>query len=694
MFKHLFILCLFGLALQIEAAVEDDFQTRKAWVGELKSFLLDMEAKNPGYLTTSSGQNFLKKFSLISEAMAVGPYECFYAGWPSSLIKSGGKKLCQNPASGNSEYEKGDCKNGQLQCQPLMFGKGVCVGFSSQKEKQLAFASCENKFKKNGSYDFLKALSPEEKAALKEISLLANDICVSGSVGIQKSKPMCKSLMSKLDTSMQAIERAPAEEKQEETPVVDQKDDVKEEEKEIVVVPEVDVPNVDIPKGITVENEDGEAELIPVVINPPNKKEASCDEIVVDAKVIDEANTIIKTVNKETDSVYEEIKKEFLGSAFCAPEKVLNDPKDKLSPIVFNQVLEDMQFIVKTDAHLTRDVKLARFKELAQEYELSEETIGYGTEMIKNMPETSEGRFNAMARVRGVMLKEMDQISKRTPGYQDESIKDELLDRDIFTEDADGVAQCPFVSEDAFREALAGREAVLKSAHKSKIKDPNVLTIVDYSRPSNERRMFVIDIKTKKVFHNTWVGHGGGKDRSQEIGSDKKGSSPQTGDAAGSLLSSEGFYIAKAASSGDRYLNNVTLEGIDQNNKSMGGRALVVHGWRTPNHEYLNKTWVMSEDKNPKRLPGKDIYREFMDTDFKTTQGDLYNMTQEVRAAASGREFIDATDGCLGVPDTKMGHTDRKGRDKSQLELLRDDLPGTLMFNYTGPGKTKSQYLR
>ena len=82
-----------------------------------------------------------------------------------------------------------------------------------------------------------------------------------------------------------------------------------------------------------------------------------------------------------------------------------------------------------------------------------------------------------------------------------------------------------------------------------------------------------------------------------------------------------------------------------------------------------------------------------MEIDFKNTKEDLFDLTQEVSSAASARDRIDATDGCLGVPDTQMGHADRKGRHKSQLELLREDLPGTLMFNYTGPGKTKSQYL-
>ena len=189
MLKHCFVLFLFMLALNIEASVEKDHKTRVEWVIQLKSFLLDIETKNPKLLTTNSGQNFLHKISLFEAAFAAGKYDCFFAGWPSTLVKSGNKKLCQNPSNGNTEYQSGKCQSGQLQCQPMMFGKDLCVGFATKSEKQMAFASCESKFKKSGSYDFLKGMTPEEKAALKEISVLANDICVTGDVGIQKSKP-------------------------------------------------------------------------------------------------------------------------------------------------------------------------------------------------------------------------------------------------------------------------------------------------------------------------------------------------------------------------------------------------------------------------------------------------------------------------------------------------------------------------
>ena len=96
--KHLFVLCLFILALNIEASVEEDFKTRIEWVKELRTFVLDLEQKNPELLTTSTEKNLLLRFSLFEEAIASGNYDCFFAGWPSTLVKSGGKRYCQNPS--------------------------------------------------------------------------------------------------------------------------------------------------------------------------------------------------------------------------------------------------------------------------------------------------------------------------------------------------------------------------------------------------------------------------------------------------------------------------------------------------------------------------------------------------------------------------------------------------------------------
>lgn len=49
--------------------------------------------------------------------------------------------------------------------------------------------------------------------------------------------------------------------------------------------------------------------------------------------------------------------------------------------------------------------------------------------------------------------------------------------------------------------------AYLKARNEGK-DQKQVLTVVDYSKPSSERRLWVIDVKHTKVLFNTWVAHG------------------------------------------------------------------------------------------------------------------------------------------------------------------------------------------
>jgi hypothetical protein len=166
------------------ARAADDYKLRKEWVHHLKKFLLDLEKTNPDAVLVKNGSEFHFVMNLINEAIAGDSHECFFAGWPSTLVKSGSRKRCQNPINGNSNYQSGDCKASELQCQPLLFGKNLCVSFSRKKDRQMAFASCNKKSKQMGGSDFSKTLNSDEKAELKEISILAHQVCVTGEKGI------------------------------------------------------------------------------------------------------------------------------------------------------------------------------------------------------------------------------------------------------------------------------------------------------------------------------------------------------------------------------------------------------------------------------------------------------------------------------------------------------------------------------
>jgi hypothetical protein len=61
------------------------------------------------------------------------------------------------------------------------------------------------------------------------------------------------------------------------------------------------------------------------------------------------------------------------------------------------------------------------------------------------------------------------------------------------------------LSKDVFLKALSGFETI--KIQSSEYINP-ILTIVDFSKPSNKKRLFVIDLINKKVLFNTYVAHG------------------------------------------------------------------------------------------------------------------------------------------------------------------------------------------
>lgn len=125
------------------------------------------------------------RFSFITEAIAAGEFDCFYAGWPSRSSRSGGKRLCTSPLTGNPDYRSraSSCGSNSLLCQPAIFGSGLCVSVATAALKNSAFSQCENKFRQSGKTlaDVAAELNtPEKKADLEELLGVSERICREG----------------------------------------------------------------------------------------------------------------------------------------------------------------------------------------------------------------------------------------------------------------------------------------------------------------------------------------------------------------------------------------------------------------------------------------------------------------------------------------------------------------------------------
>lgn len=645
-----------GLFLSFSVlARTNDALMRESWTRDLKTLLAEIEKQDPQLLVENE-KKLLLHFSLINSAWADSRFNCFYGGWPSVLRSSGGRKLCQMPSNTNPNYSQGSCSKSEIQCQPMLFDKGLCVPFATAAERRSSYANCEKKFQaKGGNYSFLDNPSEKDLLDLQEISLVAGEVCGPNSNSPQKNTIICKNIMKKLPDGVKSIQKGIARD----TASV-------ETEKETGTKPEVKKVEVEevVPEKVVV---DAAPDLTP-------HDEEECDEPSHSHREVqDFTSQLGKVASVSIDDMYEEMKQKFQNSPFCKPENVMNDPGKQPSGLLIRLLERDLRGLEYN----------GNIDEVFERYEVSSsvrsQIHSYASEIKTNMSDAKALR----ARMKAIFYQDVLKNRNLDMSKFQKEISQELLKDHVFKMDDNGQPECPFVSKDAFMKAMKGRANVM-SKYKGSVKLPNQMTIVDYSRPSNERRMFVLDLNNFEVLHNTWVAHGIGS-AANGGGSDGLGSNPQISNVDGSLKSSDGFILAGKASHGSLYGNNVILNGIDKNNTNMASRAVVMHEWITPMEDYSIGVRAYNRETKKFSSPVDSVQRlkniNPNTASAKDIEDAIFDMTDSTRVS----KYMATTEGCLGVSGAVMKHLDKKKRNVSQLEALREDLPGSIIFNYSGP---------
>ncbi|QHS56368.1 murein L,D-transpeptidase catalytic domain family protein [Mucilaginibacter sp. 14171R-50] len=96
----------------------------------------------------------------------------------------------------------------------------------------------------------------------------------------------------------------------------------------------------------------------------------------------------------------------------------------------------------------------------------------------------------------------------------------------------------------------------------------NIITVIDFTRSSREKRMWIIDILNKSLILNTWVAHGQGS------GDDMASRFSNSNESHQSSL---GFYLASEVYFG-KHGRSLKLDGLDAGiNSAARARGIVVH---------------------------------------------------------------------------------------------------------------------
>jgi len=123
------------------------------------------------------------------------------------------------------------------------------------------------------------------------------------------------------------------------------------------------------------------------------------------------------------------------------------------------------------------------------------------------------------------------------------------------------------LSPEALRLAIKGFEKLLA---KGKLQNDSILTIIDFSQSSKNKRLYVLDVRNKALLFNTYVAHG------QNSGEEY---AEKFSNKTGTLMSSLGFYITRNIRQSTNVGLALVLEGLEKGfNDQAAARDIIMHG--------------------------------------------------------------------------------------------------------------------
>ena len=149
---------------------------------------------------------------------------------------------------------------------------------------------------------------------------------------------------------------------------------------------------------------------------------------------------------------------------------------------------------------------------------------------------------------------------------------------------------------EAFRLALQGLD---KLTEEGKLVNSSILTIVDFSQSSKNKRLYVIDLCKKMLLFNTYVAHG--RNTGNEYAT-------KFSNKEGSFMSSLGFYITQNIAIGSKVGLSVVLEGLEKGiNDKAEQREIIMHGADYATEDFIQKFGRLGRSFGCPSLPPDQI---------------------------------------------------------------------------------------
>ncbi|NOT91884.1 MAG: murein L,D-transpeptidase catalytic domain family protein [Ferruginibacter sp.] len=149
------------------------------------------------------------------------------------------------------------------------------------------------------------------------------------------------------------------------------------------------------------------------------------------------------------------------------------------------------------------------------------------------------------------------------------------------------------LSKEAFTDAVKGYN-YLQS--KQLLNNTGVLTIVDYSKPSSQKRLYVLDMNSGKVLFNTLVAHGRNSGLEYATNFSNKEESHQT---------SLGFFVTQNTYNGGNGYS-LKLKGCEKGiNDKATERAIVMHGAQYADERFLQNNGYLGRSYGCPAVPEK-----------------------------------------------------------------------------------------